>query len=252
MTPRVPSQSRREGRLHELQEAALALILEEGVAAFSVHRLAERVGFTPGALYRYFRSRDELLAAVQLEVLEGFEAFLRAARALGKEEAPLRRLVLLCRAYQSLKQVDPRRFQLISSLVSAPEPLLDDAPAKQALERAMGLLALLADELEQARGEGALDDGEPMRRALVTWSSLQAVLDREKLARLLPEHFDVTALSRELLRALLLGWGADAEALEDALGYGDEMLPRLLVLSVAAPAEPSLRKSRTSQRESRA
>lgn len=237
MTRRVPPKSRREIRLHELQEAALALVLEEGLAAFSVHRLAERIGLTPGALYRYFRSRDELLAAVQLEVLDGFEAFLRAARALGEREAPLRRLLLLCRAYASLKQVDPRRFQLISALVSAPEPVLEDATAREALERAMGLLALLAEELTRAQDEGALSRGDTMRRSLVLWSSLQAVLDREKLARVMPEHFDPEALGRELLRALLVGWGAEAKLVEDALRYGDRVAPRLLALRVDAPAE---------------
>lgn len=230
MTRRTLRQSRREGRLHELQEAALGLILDEGLAAFSVHRLAERVGLTPGALYRYYRSRDELLAAVQLEVLDGFEAFLREARALSDEEAPLRQLVLLCRAYQSLKLLDPRRFQLISALVSAPTPVLADATAAEALERAMGLLAFLAAALERAQREGALHAGDAMRRALVTWSSLQAVLDREKLARLLPDHFDSLALGRELLRTLLLGWGADVDSVEDALRYGDEMVPHLLAL----------------------
>lgn len=51
-------------RREELVDHALALIRESGLAGLTVRRLAERVGFTEGALYRHYRSKSELMAAV--------------------------------------------------------------------------------------------------------------------------------------------------------------------------------------------
>lgn len=60
MTAPAPPSDRRE----ELVDQALALIRESGLAGLTVRRLAERVGFTEGALYRHYRSKSELMAAV--------------------------------------------------------------------------------------------------------------------------------------------------------------------------------------------
>lgn len=44
-------------------DAALALIEREGEAALTLRRLASEIGVTANALYRYFKSRDVLVAA---------------------------------------------------------------------------------------------------------------------------------------------------------------------------------------------
>lgn len=223
MAKRSLAFDRRAERLRELQDATLQLIGEDGLEAFSMHRLAERVSLTPGALYRYFDSRDELLAAVQLEVLDGFDAHLSAVMGgLASSASPLERLVVLCRAYLSLRELQPERFRLIARLASSLDPLLDDEPARLALERAMALMGKLVDEIAGAQAAGLLSQGDAMRRAIVGWSSLQSIADRQKLVRLMPEQFEPRALFEELLRTLLLGWGAKASDVETALARGNE------------------------------
>lgn len=56
----TPAADRRE----ELVDHALDVIREHGLAGLTVRRLAERVGFTEGAMYRHYRSKSELMAAV--------------------------------------------------------------------------------------------------------------------------------------------------------------------------------------------
>ncbi len=50
--------------LDKIVAAAVALADEGGIAALSMSRLAERLGFTPMSLYRYVGSKDELLLLV--------------------------------------------------------------------------------------------------------------------------------------------------------------------------------------------
>lgn len=53
-----------ELRQEQIIEAALELIGSEGVYALSIAGIAERVGIVPSALYRHFKSKDDVLDAV--------------------------------------------------------------------------------------------------------------------------------------------------------------------------------------------
>jgi AcrR family transcriptional regulator len=53
-----------EVRREQLAQAALSLITTQGLKSLSVARVARRVGLVPSAVYRHFKSKDELLDAV--------------------------------------------------------------------------------------------------------------------------------------------------------------------------------------------
>jgi len=56
-------------RKEQIAEAALELIGIEGVSALSIAGIARRVGIVPSALYRHFKSKDDVVDAV-LELLK--------------------------------------------------------------------------------------------------------------------------------------------------------------------------------------
>jgi AcrR family transcriptional regulator len=62
-------------------QAAGELLLELGYEAFSLRRVAERVGYTATTIYRYFTDKDALLYAVTEEGFRLFAARLRASAA---------------------------------------------------------------------------------------------------------------------------------------------------------------------------
>lgn len=53
-----------------IRAAAVALIAARGFEAMTLRELAERVGIQPGAIYRYFPSKGQLLVDLQVEHLE--------------------------------------------------------------------------------------------------------------------------------------------------------------------------------------
>ncbi|MDX6421183.1 MAG: hypothetical protein QOG28_5803, partial [Trebonia sp.] len=59
-TPAPPHEDTRARVLR----TALELFAERGFAATSTRELSERLGFTKAALYYYFRTKDDLLAAL--------------------------------------------------------------------------------------------------------------------------------------------------------------------------------------------
>jgi AcrR family transcriptional regulator len=65
--PTVAEHRARQSRT--LLDAARALVAEEGVEALSLAALARRVGLSRPGLYEYFRSKDDLVAAIVEEEL---------------------------------------------------------------------------------------------------------------------------------------------------------------------------------------
>src|SRR3972149_711266 len=62
---KLDTQVRRE----QSAEAALSLVADQGLNRLSVAAVARLVGLVPSGIYRHFRSKDEILAAV-LELIE--------------------------------------------------------------------------------------------------------------------------------------------------------------------------------------
>jgi AcrR family transcriptional regulator len=69
----------REARRTELLDAVLAVIAEEGIAAASLRKVAERAGCSTGAVTYYFANREEMMAAVIESQFDVFDAMLRAS-----------------------------------------------------------------------------------------------------------------------------------------------------------------------------
>ena len=69
---RLREERRRKGtqlRRQQMLEQAMALYLEAGDSGFRMRDLAERCGYTAGALYMYFKDRDALLDAMHEQLI---------------------------------------------------------------------------------------------------------------------------------------------------------------------------------------
>ncbi len=209
--------TRRERRTAEIVDVATEMIVEGGIASFGVNKLAAELDLTPGALYRYFDSRDEILIAVELGILDYFGRFFDAVETEFGDTSGLRRVVTLVRAYAALETLRPERFKLLSRFVSGPDPVVKDEAAAKVVGPTIALLSRFAAALQSAMTEGALRDERALQRAALTWSCVQGVLDRRKLGRFSEGLFDPEPLIDELMETLLVGWGADADEVREAL-----------------------------------
>ena len=143
---------------NELIRLGRAELEAKGHESLSIRDLASRIGVSPSASYRHFKSRSALL----LELAnEGFErlhaAYLRAA---ALEASPGVRLRAACKAYLDLAQERPGLFKLIfaSQPGWSPEP---DSPAMAAFEVFERLVA----------ANRAVECEEPLRPAAIAcWS----------------------------------------------------------------------------------
>ena len=76
--PRI-TEERREARRQQILDAARACMLEHGLEAVSMEMIIARSGLSTGAVYRYFKGKDEIIEA----------AILTAAREIGAAVVPI-------------------------------------------------------------------------------------------------------------------------------------------------------------------
>ena len=58
--------------MHKVIKTAQRLFLDEGIASVSINKIAAEAGLTPMSVYRYFGSKDKLIAAVWQDALVVF------------------------------------------------------------------------------------------------------------------------------------------------------------------------------------
>ena len=110
MTKRTAREKRHERTRDEILNAALALILEDGIDKLSMRELARRVDYSPAGLYEYFGSKDELISAVCLEGDSRLASYLKAVSA----DLPLRDyLVEIGLAYVRFARQNPAHFTML-------------------------------------------------------------------------------------------------------------------------------------------
>jgi AcrR family transcriptional regulator len=88
--PPAPSRGRgrpvgdRDAQRTKLLNAAVSVIAQEGFAEASLRKVAERAGFSTGAVTYYFANREEMMAAVIESQFDVFDAMLKVSDGDGK------------------------------------------------------------------------------------------------------------------------------------------------------------------------
>ena len=65
-----------EVRQHEIIQATMEIIAEQGIQNFTMATLAKRIGITDGALYKHFTSKKDILMSMVAEVIRGLSTFM--------------------------------------------------------------------------------------------------------------------------------------------------------------------------------
>jgi AcrR family transcriptional regulator len=145
--PRLSRRDRRRLNTRaEILAAARELLLEVGPEALSLRQVARQADFSPAALYNYFESRDELVAALFSESLEKLNAYLRRV----STDLPLKaRVVELGIAYLDFGRENPMDLRCVLA-ATAQEGLASDSVM------ALGLSAvrLIGDTVREGMHRG--------------------------------------------------------------------------------------------------
>ena len=75
------------------------------------------------------------------------------------------------------------------------------------------VLGVVAERIDDAVGEGALDEGDSGARVVAAWGAVQGLMQLRKLERV-DDTFSSRSLTDLLLIGLFKGWGATTDVAE--------------------------------------
>jgi AcrR family transcriptional regulator len=194
--PKVLSTEEVEAFRERLCEAAAARFAERGYAGVTLRSLAQELGCSPMTPYRYFESKDHILAAVRAAAFARFADAMEAAAASAKD--PIARLWALAAAYLEFATSNPASYRLMFELNQGhpdrfPELVREARRARQAK------VDVVRDAVE-----AGLIEGDAVETANLLWASLHGVVALH-LAGTLPRKLDFRRLAARMIEVLLKG-----------------------------------------------
>ena len=153
--------------LEEIRRHGYEQIAAGGPTALSLNGIAKAMGMSGPAMYRYFASRDELLATLVTESYEDLAQTLEAAAAAAREAPPEARLRAATNAYRDWARAGPHRYRLVFGSTYGSGELDPDRIIPAAARSMAVVLADLAG-LDAANPAPKVED-PALRRELQQW-----------------------------------------------------------------------------------
>jgi AcrR family transcriptional regulator len=161
-----------------LCDAAERLFAEQGPQAVSMRQLAAELGVSPMTPYRYFKDKDDILAAVRAS---GFDRFAEALEVAHVSTTDItQRGQAVGDAYVRFAIEHPAAYRLMFDLEQPTEA--DHPELARAAGRARDTLTRFVDGLIAA----GLIAGDPEEIALVFWASLHGLIVLKLAGKLSP------------------------------------------------------------------
>jgi AcrR family transcriptional regulator len=181
-----------------MMRAAAELLLERGYEGFSLRKVAERAGFSPGNVYLYFENKDDLLRSA---IEDGFRQFgeqlERAARGF---PGGLERIAALGRAYIQFGLRNPVHYKLMFMqrtdylFIERPVPGVEKL---RYLEEAVRD-AMASGDIRERSVQGVTDALWALAHGVVSLSLAMGFMDEERVGRMAEEA--IAMAGRGMLR----------------------------------------------------
>jgi AcrR family transcriptional regulator len=202
----------REALRTRIVEAARDIVSEEGLDALSMRAIAERIEYSPGTIYLYFRDKEELVREV---VREGFRRMAVWVQREMEEAAPGANPALqhrcMGRAYAKFAIENTAYFRVMFELPGVPQmecPSDGEAQVHEFADEG-------AWEATVATVQGAMDAGmigieDAQDGAMISWGLVHGLTSLYLSGHLgmgVATHEEFLALVERAMESLGSGWG---------------------------------------------
>jgi AcrR family transcriptional regulator len=189
--PRILSQSDVADFRERLCVAATRMFDTRGPEGFTMRELAAELGVSAMTPYRYFKDKEDILAAVRARAFNRFAEALEAALAVEADQAGA-----VYRAYVTFAFGEPAAYKLMFDLTQPDENLYPELVRANARAR-----ATMTDYVQLMINSGKFE-GDAGLIGHVFWSVLHGAIVL-KLAGKLTAEYDFDRISEEASRVLM-------------------------------------------------
>jgi AcrR family transcriptional regulator len=217
----------KEARRRSILDAAAAVFLEWGIHASTMDQVAERAELSKGALYLYFRSKQEIGLALLVEASRRLNAELKQVHA--PDAPPFEQLQRLIEAYYDFSVRRPDYFRLLFVVEHEPyRGRIDETVRAEWTALGKEALELLAGVIEHGIKAGAIRRCDPWTTAVSLWASVTGVmvLPAQEVRWDFLGHLDVEELVRSTLQTFWEGLSAEPPVRAAARPKAERKRPR--------------------------
>ncbi len=192
---------------------AWKLINEQGIQAVALRAIARALNITAPAIYNYFPSREELLAALAADADAELGRYLTDAHAPHLEDDADVQLRVVCQAYRRWAIENPQRYLLladspvvkVSFTLEALIAILNKADAGGRLKKEEKLVLPpgLSGLLNEWKGKFGVENEYVLYLAFIMWSRLHGMILNEIGNRFPPYIKDAGELFRLEVKTML-------------------------------------------------
>lgn len=154
-------------------QAASELLAEEGPAGLTVRHIAERAGCSTMGVYSHFGGKEGVFEAL---LIEGFDLLADQMKRVRSTDDPLADLRRCLHAYRQFALHHATHY-----IVMFGRPLPDYELSPEAVEHALGTLALLEERVQRCLDAGVFDPshGDAVTIAHSIWSTSHGLVGLE-------------------------------------------------------------------------
>ncbi|MDX2129446.1 MAG: TetR/AcrR family transcriptional regulator [Chloroherpetonaceae bacterium] len=158
----------REAVRQLILDAAMKLWIEKGFESVTIRHIADLVEYTPGAIYSYFKDKEEIFYTLHLKVFEDFYEVLQNAALFG---SPIERLQKIGEAYLSFAFENPERYDLMF-ISAASGKKISESKGWHVGEKSFELLHAT---VKLAMDEGYIPTGDPKAASMMLWTNVHGI-----------------------------------------------------------------------------
>lgn len=188
MGPKERRERERDEVRARILDAARDLFAEEGVESVTMRRIADRIEYSPTAIYFHFRDKDALLSEL---CACDFRAFAQRFAAAATIEDPLERLRAAGEAYIDFGLTHPSHYRLMfmTPKAAGTDQIEKGNPEEDAYAFLTGIIA---EAIEQGRFRPELTDVALVSQ--IVWAGVHGVISLE-IAKCTDDWVEWTPLS---------------------------------------------------------
>lgn len=177
---RTGASARRERGRQEMVaaivDAAEDIIIRDGVEALTIRAVANALGYSPGALYEYFDSKEAILGSLYFEGTGGLDTCcVDCANDLAGRANAIDTMIALGQTYRNHALENPEMYRLVFGGIKTP-PTPNGATVPEDTRSSFGLII---DVVRRGIGEGSITDMPPDEIAYAIWSAVHGFVSLE-------------------------------------------------------------------------
>jgi AcrR family transcriptional regulator len=201
---KTASQKRRERQKAETRaaiiEAATELFLSQGYAGFSLRQVAEQIGYSPGTIYLYFDSKDDLLFYIVDEGFRKFGEMLQAA--VDASDDPRQQLDGMFDGYINFGLENPVHYRLM--FMEHPEFMTRESQTAPIGDSWSETFMILHRTVQRCIDAGMIEGDDALSLSDALWAGVHGIVSLA-IVHPIVDHERIRAGARDLIGMLQRG-----------------------------------------------